>query len=177
MSFKSKDLHFEAEQPAFLRRLRGQVTGVTDDPDRHVRPVALPKKPKQDDQDDAPTYVLEGSDATISKEEYATLTGTKDAGQQGQENVTEDAQPIATGPQLPQDGQKNQSDATSKRQKMADVGISSKKRKAAKIVEENSEEEDSVDRNKVTKPIASAGKKPKKKAKAIKLSFGDDEET
>jgi hypothetical protein len=176
MSFKSKDLHFEAEQPAFLRRLRGQVTGATDDPHRHVRPVALPKKAKQDDQDDAPTYVLEGSDATISKEEYDTLTGSKSTDQAGQNDTAEDASSEALGPKLPQEGSAAQGDATTKKQKMADVGMNSKKRKAVKIVGEDPEEEDGTADQKTAAPVSSGVKKSKKKAKAIKLSFGDDEE-
>jgi hypothetical protein len=169
MSFKSKDLKFEADEPAFLRRLRGQVTGNDPDrdPDRHTRPVALPKKPKQEDQDDAPTYVLEGSDATISKEEYATLTGSKSSDQPDEKDVIVNSK---------QEHAETKTDAPRTKQKLADVGIGSKKRKAVKVVVDDPEDDAGVDGSIAGKGATSVAKKPKKKAKAIKLSFGQDEE-
>jgi hypothetical protein len=169
MSFKAKDLKFEANEPAFLRRLRGQVTGNDPDrdPDRHITPVALPKKPKQEDQDDAPTYVMEGSDATISKEEYATLTGSKNSDQSDKkDDVVKSKQEAA----------ESKADAPRTKQKLTDVGIVSKKRKAIKVVGDDSEDETSVDRPSIGKGATSTAKKPKKKANAIKLSFGGDDE-
>jgi Domain of unknown function (DUF4604) len=162
MRFKAKDLKFEADEPAFLRRLRGQVTGNDPDrdPDRHIMPVALPKKPKQEDQDDAPTYVLEGSDATISKEEYATLTGSKSSDQPDEKDVMVKSK---------QESAESNTDAPRTKQKLTDVGIVSKKRKAIKVVGDDVKDEPSVDRS-------STAKKPKKKANAIKLSFGEDDE-
>jgi hypothetical protein len=162
MSFKSKNLQFEADEPAFLRRLRGEARGNIDDPDRHINPIALPKKPKrlENDEDDAPAYVLEGSDATLSKADIETLTGKK--------NSDDTAESKSDGEK---DGEFRKTGAAASKhaQKVANVGVSSKKRKAVRVGDEGEDE------SKTTKTKA-ALKKSKKKAKTIKLSFGDDED-
>src|SRR5207249_207756 len=83
MSFKGKDLTYgrsglradlldltlliDNAQPAFLRRLRGELAG--DDSARHEQPIPRNKRLKQDDEEDAPTYVLEDTNESITKEE------------------------------------------------------------------------------------------------------------
>ena len=77
MSNKAKNLHFEAKQPAFLRRLRGEAdtldAGVSHTVNQDLRRRAI----KTSDEDDDPTYVLEESGSTISKAEYDALVSSK----------------------------------------------------------------------------------------------------
>jgi hypothetical protein len=178
MSFKAKDLHFgmsmcnklllladfhstDSEQPAFLRRLRGELT--SGDSARHEQPIARNKRMKKDDdEDDAPTYVLEDTKESLTKEEYDALVSGKDYKEK------EEAEDSAK-----QGGTESESKP---KDKIAEVGAASKKRKAAKIVNEEHEEV-KPDASKDGKQADSKGtKKPKKKAKAVKLTFGEDEE-
>ncbi|KAF2669904.1 hypothetical protein BT63DRAFT_439069 [Microthyrium microscopicum] len=173
MSFKSKNLQFEASEPAFLRRLRGEARGDVDAPgyeaDRHINPTALPKKPKrlENDEDDAPAYVLEGSDATLSKADIETLTGKKSEGDV--DGSKGDAEKEGK-PDVSADGIEKHV------QKVAGVGVFSKKRKAIRVgdAEEEEEEEEEEDAKKIT--TKATPKKSKKKAKTKNLSFADDED-
>ncbi|OAL44606.1 hypothetical protein IQ07DRAFT_604961 [Pyrenochaeta sp. DS3sAY3a] len=168
MSFKAKDLQFgfshllDNSQPAFLRRLRGELTG--DNSGRHDLPIPRNKRMKNDDEDDVPTYVLEDTNQSLTKEEYDALVAGKS----------------------PDDDQKPDSEVASKDQgseakskpkdKIVEVGATVKKRKAVKII---SEEDEGVERGAEgdsRKIDSKAVKKPKKKAKAVKLTFGDEEE-
>ncbi|PGH03540.1 ribosome assembly protein 1 [Blastomyces parvus] len=167
MSFNAKNLSYEKNEPAFLRKLRseyGDGSGFRND-----RPSPRPTKKKDADDDDAPTYVDEGSNEIISKEEYEALVrGDSDntigisSGNNGNEN--EKARPTNdTGdggeqeePQGPKDKQK---------QHFAEIG-GAKKRKQARVIGEDAAEDAT------RKPPAS--RKPKLKKK-IKLSFDDDE--
>lgn len=119
---------------------------------------------KKDDEDDAPTYVLEDTNQSLTKEEYDALVAGKS----------------------PDDDQKPDSEVTAKDQgseakskpkdKIAEVGATVKKRKAVKII---SEEDEGVERGaegNSRKTDSKVVKKPKKKAKAVKLTFGDEEE-
>ncbi|KAF2817210.1 uncharacterized protein BDZ99DRAFT_374688 [Mytilinidion resinicola] len=151
MSNKLKGLTFEANEPAFLRRLRGEATSGRD-ASRHERPVARPKRAKGDDDDDAPTYVLEDGNESLSKAEYEALIAGKDADQ---------------GPGV-EDAEKEEASTQQSKHQLTVVGAVSKKRKAVKVVQASDGEEDAD-----VKP-KKAVKKPKK-SKAVKLSFGDDE--
>ena len=64
----------DSNEPAFLRRLRAKHGGG--DSARHERPLARPRKQVKDGEDDQPTYVVEGSQDTLSKAEYEALMGT-----------------------------------------------------------------------------------------------------
>ncbi|KAI4672920.1 uncharacterized protein J4E78_001423 [Alternaria triticimaculans] len=163
MSFKAKDLHFDSSQPAFLQRLRGQLT--SGDTARHEHPIARNKRMKKDDdEDDAPTYVMEETNQSLSKEEYDALVSGKDD-KEGGEPAADEA------------GKKKDSDATSQsKDKIAEVGAFSKKRKAAKIIGDGQDESKKGEEADVKKPEAKPVKKPKKKAKAVKLTFGEDED-
>lgn len=71
MPGKPKGPEYEAQVPAFLQRLRGEHTG-----DRSEQGAARPRPKRLDkgeDQDDAPTYVLEQGNENVSHEEYAKL--------------------------------------------------------------------------------------------------------
>lgn len=178
MSFKSKDLSYSQNEPAFLRKIRGEIRGSVDDPDRQIDPVARPtisKRLKKDEEDDAPTYVLEETNQQLSKEEYEAMlnceeAAAKDAAEKKAEaesdsapNMSEDASILS---------------AHSK-QKVAEVGGLPKKRKAAKIVGQDDDEDADKSKKQAGKePGNKDAKKPprKKKTKVVKLSFGDDEE-
>lgn len=173
-TIKSKDLSFNKQEPAFLRRIRESNSGHND---RHERPVARPQRPRDPnaDEEDAPIYVDEGGD-TLSKAEYDAMVKQTEDG-------TNDATTAATKPDETVGGsvvgelQGTEPLASGAirggKAVLVDAGVS-KKRKVAKIVggedEGVKEGEGEVERR---KPVV---KKVKKKGKPIKLSFDDDEE-
>lgn len=118
---------------------------------------------KQDDEDDAPTYVLEDTNQSMTKEEYEAFVAEKDPKEDGvseQEDAPKDSGKAADG---------------KSRDKIAEVGANAKKRKAAKVI--GDEQKDSRNESKDVKTAETrTAKKPKKKAKAVKLTFGDEEE-
>ena len=116
---------------------------------------------KQDDEDDAPTYVLEDTNQSMTKEEYEAFVKEKDSFEdEKKEDATKDAA----------------KDSESKlKDRITEGGANLKKRKAAKVISD--EQEDSKDEPKdVKKTDPKPVKKPKKKNKAVKLTFGDEEE-
>jgi len=168
---KSKDLSYDSSLPPFLQRLRAQNTGYGDDgdPDRHERPLARPKKAKNPDNDDGPTFVDESGE-TVSKEDYEKQLRGDAEGEEDAGNVTGelkgDGKPLASGA-LP-------SDSGPRVEHKVTDGTATKKRKVAKVVGEDNE--DSPQTGDVEKDTTQKGpKKPKKKAKPIKLAFDDDE--
>ena len=190
--FNAKNLHYEKQEPAFLRRLRGQALG---DSDRHSIQTARPGKKSrlEMDDDDGPTIVY-GDEAgghdgeSVGREEYEVLTKTRDSGgAQGQGNV-----PSGVGGQ---DGGRKDGEAAGspngrtagqerEKQKVADVG-GMKKRKAGKVVagEDDDDAEVVEPGTKVgagARPPAESAKeevnsksKPAGKKKKVKLSFDD----
>ncbi|RAL14554.1 DUF4604 domain-containing protein [Aspergillus homomorphus CBS 101889] len=166
MSFKSKDLAYEAKEPAFLQRLRNQYG---DNSGRLERPVARPRKPREEHDDDGPTYVDEESNDIISKEEYEALvrgdkpTEDDDRPDQNQDKVTG---PISEGSKPA-----TESEASASKQNIAEIG-GPRKRKQAKVVGEDAPAAESED----TKKRDSGARKPKQKKK-IKLSFDDDNDS
>ncbi|KAF1849367.1 uncharacterized protein K460DRAFT_281341 [Cucurbitaria berberidis CBS 394.84] len=163
MSFKAKDLHFDNSQPAFLQRLRGQLAGG--DSARHEQPILRNKRMKQDDdEDDAPTYVLEETNQSLTKEEYDALVSGKD-NEEGEKSTGDGAlkERVVEGDEKPKD-------------KIVEVGVNAKKRKAAKIISDENEQSKEEDGKAVKKADGKVMKKTKKKAKAVKLTFGDEEE-
>jgi hypothetical protein len=167
---KSKDLSYDSTLPPFLQRLRAQNTGYGDDgdPDRHEVPLARPKKAKNTDDDDGPTFVDESGEM-VSKADYERQLKGEETG----DSVTGE---------LNGDGKLEASDALSAdskprvEQKLTD-GTAVKKRKVAKVVGDE-DEDDSSKPSGAEKDIApKAVKKAKKKAKPIKLAFDEDEGT
>jgi len=152
-----------------LQRLRAQNTGYGDDgdPDRHQVPLARPKKAKNPDDDDGPTFVDESGEL-VSKADYERQLKGDVPGEETGDNVTGelkgDGKPEASGA-LPADSKPRVE------QKLTD-GNAVKKRKVAKVVGDE-DEDDTSKPEKDTAP--KAAKKAKKKAKPIKLAFDDDE--
>jgi len=179
MAFNSKNLHYEKQEPAFLRRLRGEHGS-----DRQNVQFARPNKSrlKTGDEDDAPTMVDEEGE-NVSKEEYERMMKEKEKEEVGKEDkVGEDAGV----------GQKKGSEEVreddegklrgEKKQIVVEAGAGTKKRKAVKVVGEEERMGDGLvlqgskaQREKETDavPVKQAG--TKKKAKKIKLSFDEPE--
>ncbi|KAF1814836.1 hypothetical protein P152DRAFT_234893 [Eremomyces bilateralis CBS 781.70] len=158
MSFKAKNLTYESEDPAFLRRLKGQL--ARGDTDRHERPLARPKKAAQADEEDEPTYVDEETGDTVSKAEYEALLTGKDV------DVKEDGEgqtgEMDTGDKAKGGGKEE----VRAEQNRTEIGVQ-KKRKAGRIIgDEGAGKEDEVKSATTKKPKTKA----KKKAKT-KLSF------
>ncbi|KAF1983221.1 hypothetical protein K402DRAFT_339027 [Aulographum hederae CBS 113979] len=152
-NFKAKNLSYEANEPAFLRRLRGGLAEGRDT-DRHETSIARPKRAKDPDgEDDLPIYVVEESNDTISKAEYEALVAKQESGSkpEGENGTTE-----------PGDGK----DGAGKR-----PGQNSRKRKVGKIIGGDGEEdEDQQEPKKST-----TKKKSKKKGKpGVALSFDEE---
>lgn len=115
---------------------------------------------KEDDEDDAPAYVMEETNQSLSKEEYAALVSGKDE----EDSTVHEAE------------KKKDSDARSQsKDKIAEVGANAKKRKAARIIGDNYDKSKEGAEKDVKTPEAKPAKKSKKKTKAVKLTFGEDE--
>ncbi|CAI7574734.1 unnamed protein product [Penicillium bialowiezense] len=150
---KNPKFEYDAKQPAFLQKLRGEYG---DNSGRLERPAirATRLKVNKDDDDDEPIYVDEESNEVISKEEYKTLVGESKSKEEDKDGQATDKDGDETKPQTEANKQSN----------LTEVG-GQKKRKQAKVVgEEKAEVEEQP------KPTA---KKPKK-AKKIKLSFDEE---
>jgi hypothetical protein len=74
MAFNAKNLHYEKQEPAFLRRLKSENTG-----DRHQVSIARPRNPRLAiaDDDDGPTIVDEQG-KNVSEQEYQDLLDGND---------------------------------------------------------------------------------------------------
>jgi hypothetical protein len=165
MSLKSKNLEFDASQPAFLQRLRGQIQGSLPsdrDPDKHIEPSRFGKRKTrlgdEDGEDDGPVYVLESGES-LSKAEYDAREAFESKAE-GKEGV---------------EGEKS---LLKKEGKELDSGVKvggvSKKRKALRVGgdEEGGEaKKESGKGGEKREPV-----KKKSKKKKVALSFGDDEE-
>lgn len=132
--------------------MRGQLAG--DDSARHEQPIPRNKRLKQDEDEDAPAYVLEENNQTLSKAEYeALVNGRDDSNEQSADKAdSTDAKPDDASAQRPKD----------------QIGQATRKRKAVKVADDDQEE----DKGSKTATVKTT-KKPKKKAKAVKLSFED----
>ena len=181
MAGRNKALQYEASEPAFLRRIREQQGGQDG---RHERQIARPKKAKANDEDDAPAYVMEDGSETLSKDDYARLlakegqddedgAGRMDRPATEDDNVEsigisgklEGAEPKASGA-IPSDGKDSSS---TQPQRIAEASVGSKKRKLAKAIGSDEQDDDAQQST-----GTSLKKRPKKKGKPIKLSFDDD---
>lgn len=171
MSFKSKDLAYNAKQPAFLARIRNQHTGQ--DADRHERPIARPRgalRTADDDDEDAPTYVLdEEAGNTLSKKEYEDMVAKEKSGAQDKAEEQKDKTEDGNKEDINQEPEKN---STRKKQDVSEAGFAQKKRKAGKILGGDDEDAENAEEDS-TKAKPKPMKKAKTKSKTVKLSFGD----
>lgn len=155
------------EEPAFLRRLRqGQSGG-----EQQQRYIAPRNKKRPTDEDEyAPTYVLEGGDETITVEEFKALSNEKSGENngEGKEDVEKTDAPMTE-----EESSINQSLAVTK-EKILEAGSKVNKRKAAKMIGAEGQEDTDNKNDEKTDRKKRTGGKPKGKQK-VKLSFGDDE--
>jgi len=156
------------EEPAFLRRLRQQHSGGGG-PERYIAPRN--KKQPTDEDDDAPTYVLdEGSGETLSKKEFDAMNNGEIV--EGREGEGEGGGIIKIPEEKP----------AAEKVNITEIGGKGKKRKVAKIIgdvdeDDVAEKDGSNDKGNGKEGTVKKRKgKPGGKAKkAVKLSFGDDE--
>lgn len=166
MSLREK---IESNEPSFLRKLKAEVGGH--DADRHERPIARPEKAKNAADDEGPTYVVEGSNETLSKDEYdALMSKTSEANEASDQALSKDDEKPTGHAASTEAGSAAMESAPISKQILTEAGKPEKKRKAGKVVADDRDEggeEDGVSQSKA--------KKPKRKAKAMKLSFGNEE--
>lgn len=161
-----KNLSYDTTLPPFLQRMQQANTGLDG---RHERAIARPRKAKNadDEEDDAPTYVDEDTNHTLSKEEYAALV-------KSDEQVAEEA-PVKANKDI---SEADDNEVALKKEKVAVIGPS-KKRPIGKVVGVDESEDTTVSEDKQKHRVSIDKKsdtlKPKKKSKKIKLSFNDDE--
>lgn len=158
------------EEPAFLRRLRQGQSGM-EQQQRYIAPRN--KKSSTGDDEDAPTYVLEGGNETISVEEFKAMnSGDLDNDKEDEEKP--DPPTTETGILPNEDTVSRTAQSGDTKEQLLEVGSKTNKRKAVKIVgaggddDKRSQEDDKIESKKRT------GRKPKGKQK-VKLSFGEDE--
>ncbi|EFW19520.1 hypothetical protein D8B26_007742 [Coccidioides posadasii str. Silveira] len=175
MNFKAKNLTYDKNEPAFLRRLRSQYGDGTGE--RHGRSNVRPIKPKDPDADDEPTYVDEESNEVISKEEYQAML------RNAEENTSE--QPTSR----PENGDQNQNSTSDKThekateppelapsQKVAEIG-GAKKKKLARVIADDDDDDDDQPAKKDAQVKVTGPPKKRQKKKKIKLSFDEETET
>ncbi len=178
MAFNAKNLHYDKNEPSFLRKLKGEFGNLDG---RHNVQIARPKKDRLktgDDDEDEPV-IIDESGETIEKTEFERrVKGDEEKAADGAEGGEEVAAV---------DGSKE-----SERQKVAEIGASSgaKKRKVVKVVGDVDDQVDDLSGKIPTqqRPTGASKEKTdkvapdkkdaassKKKAKKIKLSFDEPE--
>jgi hypothetical protein len=166
----AKDLHYDTTLPPFLARLHGQAASNSDGPDPLLARNRRHGKPRSGsaEAEDAPLVV--DNDGNV-------VQGLK-VGADGVVTETEEKDPVADEERA--DGEKGSGDRTTAdkdmealkdKEKTAGIGAG-KKRKVGKVVGTN--EEGAAGHAKQSAAGTPAASK-KKKAKKIKLSFGDDD--
>ncbi|KAJ9634962.1 uncharacterized protein PV06_08663 [Exophiala oligosperma] len=185
MSFNSKNLHYDKQEPSFLRKLKGQYAGL--DGRSNVQ-IARPKKDrlKTGDGDEDDPLIVDESGETVEKAEFERRQREGDDPELERQPNTEN------GDDNGQDGKQEQQHQN-ERQKVTEIGSSAnaKKRKVGKVVtsdEVDDRGEVNVDgqsivkksqRSRLEDPDDAEAKSPKKKdqvkkkGKKIKLSFDD----
>ncbi|ERF72342.1 hypothetical protein EPUS_06098 [Endocarpon pusillum Z07020] len=174
MTFNAKNLHYEKQEPAFLRRLRSENTS-----DRHNISIARPRKPRLEVGDeDGPTIVDEQGEEVTEKEYQDLLLGkTKNASR------PEDTAALAK-PDSNSDTERPASDSTANRaqeqeKRPVTSGGGLKKRKQGKAVATEPEPEPGPEDSGLVNGLPDTKKdddskaKMKSRKKKIKLSFDE----
>ncbi|KAL4965523.1 DUF4604 domain-containing protein [Aspergillus stella-maris] len=163
MSYNAKNLAYDAKEPAFLQRLRGQYGGNATG--GLERPISQrPRRARDDNEDDGPTYVDAESNEVISKEDYeAMVKGDGDEQSEQPDNGVKDKYKDA------EKAGDSSKEGTASKQNLAEIG-GPRKRKQAKVVGDEIQEAESEKSEEVRLKEAKQ-KKPKQKKKKIKLSF------
>ncbi len=164
------------KEPSFLRKLKSEYGGG--DSHRHERPLARPRKKRigDEDDDDEPTYVDEGSNETISKSQYDTLIGNPPKDEPtGKVKVGPES--IESPPGSCAGGAMNENlEFVALKQNIAQIG-NRKKRKAAKVIDEEADDTSLQTTSKLKSNETDKGidkKRPRTRAvRSVKLSFED----
>ena len=161
MAFNSKNLQYDKNEPAFLRKLRGEYGN-----DRQTFQAARPKRNRlANDEDDGPTMVDEAG-ASVSKEDYeAMINGKSD------ESESKGFEPETVQADSSKDGEACQGTPKEKR-KVIDIGAGRKRKQAKVVGEQNEGSEATEDTNEKSVKQSKPTKKSKKK---VKLSFDEPE--
>ncbi|KAL4887295.1 hypothetical protein BJY04DRAFT_175568 [Aspergillus karnatakaensis] len=159
MAFNAKNLAYDAKEPAFLQRLKGHYGSTSGGLERPIS--QRPRRPRDDNEDDGPTYVDAESNEVISKEDYEALVqGDSENQAEKPENGTKDQEAGAE-----EEGKKTKTEGATSKQTLAEIG-GPRKRKQVKVVGEDSQDAEVEGWPKDPRP-----QKPKQKKKKIKLSF------
>ena len=146
-----------------MQRLRGQYGGNTTG--GLERPISRPRRARDDNEDDGPTYVDAESNEVISKEDYeAMVKGDGDEQSEQPENGVKDKDADAE-----KAGDSGKKEGTTSKQNLAEIG-GPRKRKQAKIVGDEFQEAESEKSGEV-RLKETKSQKPKQRKKKIKLSF------
>lgn len=188
-----KNLHYDQSLPPFLARLKGQHAADADSPDPILASRRRQAKPRSASQDaeDAPLIVDDDGNVLAGVEVAAdgTVTANEEAGPgAGGDGHSGEADGAKDG------GLEGKGAGARQEDKVATIG-GSKKRKLGKVVGADAEDDKQEDHGSAKQEKASSGEqsrptannkaatedkskvpvKTKKKAKKIKLSFGDDD--
>ena len=160
----------ESEEPSFLRKLKSEYGGRSSV--RHERPLARPRKAKRDENDDdAPTYVDEESHDTLTKQQYeAMLKSGNVPAMMKKGDVATNAGAVGDGSAEAHESKPSSFGevAPPKTELVAAIGTTGKRR-IGKVVGEGV----GFNESRGAGTTAASPKKPVKKAKKIKLSFDD----
>lgn len=152
----------DAKEPAFLQRLKGQYGNASGGLERPIS--QRPRRVRDDNEDDGPTYVDAESNEVITKEDYeAMVNGGGNQESEQPENGEMDKDAAAE-----EAGKSKKMEGSSSKQNMAEIG-GPRKRKQAKVVGEEDEIQDP--KSEPVRPKDPGPRKPKQKKKKIKLSF------
>lgn len=174
MTFNAKNLHYEKQEPAFLRRLRSENTS-----DRHNVSNARPRKPRLETGDeDGPTIVDEQGE-NVTEQEYQDLLQGKTDNASRPEDTAALAKPDSN-----PDPERPASDSTASRaqeqeKRPATSGGGLKKRKQGKAVAAEPEPEPGPEDSRLVNGLLKTKKddeskaKMKSRKKKIKLSFDE----
>jgi Domain of unknown function (DUF4604) len=172
MTFNAKNLHYEKQEPAFLRRLRNENTS-----DRHNVSIARPRKPRlQTGDDDGPTIVDEQGENLTEQEYQDLLEGkTKDESPPGKVSTIARHNPESGMKESLAVGTVN----ALKKRKEPRIAVNSgpKKRKQVKSVGAGSEIDSQPAEDGPSEPELNGEPrfKVKSKKRKIKLSFDEPE--
>ena len=161
MAFNSKNLQYDKNEPAFLRKLRGEYGN-----DRQTFQAARPKRNRlANDEDDGPTMVDEAG-ASVSKEDYEAMINGKDG-----ELESTDVKPETLLTHKSNNDEALQ-ETPKEKQKVIDIGAGRKRKQAKVIGEQNEGPEATEDTYEESVKQSKPTKKSKKK---VKLFFDEPE--
>lgn len=171
MTFNAKNLHYEKQEPAFLRRLRGENTG-----DRHNFSIGRPRNSRlETGDDDGPTIVDERGES-MTEQEYRDLLNGKVQDEVSTGKTATASRPDNTEPENQSSLLQTADSATKKtKEPLATIHSGTRKRKPIKIVSDKADIESLTARDDHL-TSDSRGERDgtvKSKKKRIKLSFDD----